>query len=302
VVTDGSWGSCKIESVDQQTGEVTQKPVYIVKAENVGQVMAIDDKQIGRDMFTIMSNQQTGKIALLVESLKVDELKEAAAHLGTAVEKVKTISSDMSPSYLRFNRDIFTNSQQVVDKFHVIRHVLDAVQAVRIRIKNNLLATLPKRRKTQSAISQNDHQVLSDLELLKRTQYLLTQNQNKWNYDQQSLMQGLFARFPEIKIAYMISQEFIQWYNKSNGRLHRIIIETKLFEWYEKVEESYIKELISVANLIDHHEELIINYFQKGITNAKAERINGQIQQFISQNYGIRDKEFVLYRISKYFS
>jgi len=53
--------------------------------------------------------------------------------------------------------------------------------------------------------------------------------------------------------------------------------------------------------MIEKHQENIINYFQKGITNAKAERINGQIQQFISQNYGIRDKEFVLYRISKYF-
>ena len=38
-----------------------------------------------------------------------------------------------------------------------------------------------------------------------------------------------------------------------------------------------------------------------GQTNAKAERLNGKIQRFISNNYGIKDKDFALYRIKKYF-
>ncbi|MDR3046210.1 MAG: transposase [Bacteroidales bacterium] len=46
----------------------------------------------------------------------------------------------------------------------------------------------------------------------------------------------------------------------------------------------------------------MINYFKKGTTNAKAERLNGKIERFISNNYGVRDRDFVLYRIAKYFS
>ena len=54
--------------------------------------------------------------------------------------------------------------------------------------------------------------------------------------------------------------------------------------------------------MIRKHETQIINFFQNGITNAKAERINGKIQRFVSGNYGIKDKDFFLYRTANYFS
>jgi transposase len=50
------------------------------------------------------------------------------------------------------------------------------------------------------------------------------------------------------------------------------------------------------------HEIQIINYFRQGTTNAKAERLNGKIQRFITQNYGLKDKYFFLYRTAGYFS
>ncbi|HPR00657.1 MAG TPA: transposase [Saprospiraceae bacterium] len=54
--------------------------------------------------------------------------------------------------------------------------------------------------------------------------------------------------------------------------------------------------------MIEKHQENIINYFQTNHTNAKAENMNGKIQQFITNNHGIKDKDFNLYRIAKYFS
>lgn len=45
-----------------------------------------------------------------------------------------------------------------------------------------------------------------------------------------------------------------------------------------------------------------MNYFICAHTNAKAKRINGNTNRFISNNYGIRDKDFALYRIAQYFS
>ncbi|MDR1791967.1 MAG: hypothetical protein LBR36_00770 [Bacteroidales bacterium] len=45
-----------------------------------------------------------------------------------------------------------------------------------------------------------------------------------------------------------------------------------------------------------------MNYFTSGHTNAKAERINGQIERFISNSYGTKDKDFSMYRIALYFS
>ena len=45
-----------------------------------------------------------------------------------------------------------------------------------------------------------------------------------------------------------------------------------------------------------------MNYFKAAQTNAKAERLNGKIERFLSNNYGVRDLDFSVYRINGYFS
>jgi transposase len=54
--------------------------------------------------------------------------------------------------------------------------------------------------------------------------------------------------------------------------------------------------------MIKKHEYEILNFFCCGHTNAKAERLNGKIQRFVSNNYGMKDKDFFLYRTAGYFS
>jgi hypothetical protein len=74
-IEQGKWLKDKIPIADQQTGEIlSESPVYIARPENVGERMNIDDKQIGKDVFTIMTNRDAGKIALMVETTKVEEL------------------------------------------------------------------------------------------------------------------------------------------------------------------------------------------------------------------------------------
>lgn len=260
--------------------------------------MTIDDKMIGNDMFTIMTNQESGKIALLVETLKVDELKSAIVFLGASTQKITSISCDMSPSYLKLIHDSFPNSNAVIDKFHVIKYVIDAVQSIRIRLKNELMKNLPKGRKRTKA----DSEIFSDIELIRRCKYLLSKSQDKWKNYQIEMMSLLFEKYSELKTAYQLSEYFKQWYNKSNCQNPRIIIEQQLFTWYNKIESSGLDEFKSVAKMVEKHEQNILNYFENAITNAKAENMNSKIQRFVINNYGLRDKDFALYRIAKYFS
>ncbi|HRN73614.1 MAG TPA: transposase, partial [Ginsengibacter sp.] len=53
---------------------------------------------------------------------------------------------------------------------------------------------------------------------------------------------------------------------------------------------------------IGGHEQMIMNYFIKGKTNGKAEAVNRKIQRFIVANYGVRDKDFFMYGLARYFS
>lgn len=298
-IEQGTWLKDKIPIADQQTGEILSEiPVYIAKPENVGERMNIDDKQIGKDVFTIMTNRDTGKIALMVETVKAEELQMAAEFLGQAIERVRSISCDMSASYLKFIRSTFKNCKVVIDKFHVIRYVLEAAQNVRIQIKNQLLENLPKGTRR----TKGDEKTLSDLELLKRSKYLLTQSQSNWTDYQSELANELFDKFPQLQTAYQLSEDFKSWYTPGKQHNSRLVNEKHLFNWYEKVENSGLKQFEGVIKMIEKHEEEIINYFDSKHTNAKAENMNGKIQRFISNNYGIKDKDFNIYRIAMYFS
>ena len=87
--------------MDVTTGEVTRgKPLYVFKPENIGERMGIDDKGIGHEGFTIFSNGDTGKIAMMIESCKSQEVAEVISLFGNDLRKIKSVSSDMAAGYL----------------------------------------------------------------------------------------------------------------------------------------------------------------------------------------------------------
>jgi transposase len=103
----------------------------VFKPENIGEQMSIDDKALGHYGFTILSNTQTVKITMMIENAKCEEVEEALALFDKDLEKVKSISCDMSPTYLKVCRDKLPQAQRVIDKFHIMQYVYDAVAQVR---------------------------------------------------------------------------------------------------------------------------------------------------------------------------
>lgn len=145
---DGKFPPKWIENTDEPTGEVVKsKPIYVFKPENIGNQMSIDDKAIGQEGFTLLSNTKSGKIAMMLESTDNEELSEALSLFGADLLKIKSISSDMSPTYLKLCREQMYCADIVIDKFHVMRYVYEAVLAVRLNIKKELLQKLSKEKK-----------------------------------------------------------------------------------------------------------------------------------------------------------
>jgi len=295
----GKWPEQVITTVDQDTGAVVEeKPVYVFKPDNVGERMGIDDKSIGHEDYTIMSNTDTGKIAMLIESTRSEELEKAMQLFGNELLKVRSISLDMSPTYLKLCNQQMPYAKKVIDKFHVMQYVYDAVLEVRSRIKKELAEKLSKGKEK----TEHDKTILYQIEQLKRCRYRLTQSPDKWSNAGTELMNRVFENHQELKTAYQISQQFKNWYDISNCQLDKTKIKDDLDKWYNTVKNTGIKEFVSVVKMIRKHEYEILNFFYCGHTNAKAERLNGKIQRFVSANYGIRDKDFFMYRLTGYFS
>ena len=120
-IQDNKWHPQKIEAVNESTGEVVEKPVYVFKPENIGKKMSIDDKRIGYEGFTVLSNHDTGKMAMLVESTNTEGVTSAMSLFGTNLSKIKHISMDMSPVYALVCSNLMPRAAQIIDKFHVMK-------------------------------------------------------------------------------------------------------------------------------------------------------------------------------------
>jgi transposase len=300
-VKAGTWGEKKILVADEQTGEVLkEKPVPIAKTANMGSHMTIDEKQIGKRMYTIMTNAASGKIALLAESMKPEELKQAIGnYLAEKVKEVKSISCDMSPSYKKLCREVFTGARLVVDKFHVIKHLMDALQQVRRQLKTQCLTNNKAiGRQTDSA----EEEIYTQAELLERSRYTLCKMEADWLEDEREIMGQLFDSYPVLKTAYELTQQLRNWYHGRNIGKHINTIENELHHWCIRVNESKITAFKAIRKMIEKHWDDIINYFLEGQTNAKAENMNGKIQRFLANNFGIKDRDFFLFRVAGYFS
>jgi len=290
------WHPQTIQTVDKTTGEITEKPVYVFKKDNIGTKMSIDDKSIGHDSFTIFSNHDTGKIALMVESTTAAEVEQAMELFGEDLKKVQNISMDMSSTYSLVADNQMPLATQVIDKFHVMKYVYDAVKEVRGKIRKVLTASLSKGKKK----TEEDKQKLSELELVRRVRHAITQSPDKWSDETKKNIDIVFEKYADLKNAYYICQSFKSWYSFQNKAKTSAQITKELYAWYEMASE--IKEFESVVKMINKHEDEIINFFKLGMSNARAECLNGKIERFVSNNYGIKDKDFILYRIAGYFS
>jgi transposase len=302
-VAAGLWGEKKITIADEDTGEIVkEKPVPIAKPEIFGSHMTIDEKQIGKKMYTIMTNAKTGKIALLAQTMKPEELEQAVDnYLPAKVSEVKSVSCDMSPSYKKFCKEVFPNTRLVVDKFHVIKHLMDALQQVRKQLKTQCL-TNDKTLINQQEGDQEQDRAWTDIELLERSRYILCKMQMDWDDDEKEMMDHLFDSFPVLQSAYQLTQKLRLWYNGRNIGKNINSLENELNNWCDEVSNAKIAAFKAVRKMIEKHQDDILNYFREGQTNAKAENMNGKIQRFLANNFGIRDRDFFLYRVAGYFS
>ncbi len=232
-----------------------------------------------------LSNRVTGKIALAAQTLRSSELMQLMHHFDLKHYKVKSITRDLAPGYDWFCRPAFPNAMHVADKFHVIKLLLEAVQEVRIRYRQELLS---KRRKALEEHKQNEkikkQQSIKDktsykpklfrfkeekldngdtpLELLARSHYLLYKLPEQMSASQKSRADMLFQNYPDIKTAFELAVRFRRWYAKENlGRPIQLILKPQLQQWYEAVEKADITELLNFKATVETHEGIILNYF-----------------------------------------
>ena len=219
-------------------------------------------------------------------------------------QEVVEITLDMANSMKLIAKKCFPKAIQVTERFHVQKLALEALQEIRIKHRweamdreNLEILNAKSENKTYTPQLLNNGETVK--QLLARSRYLLYKSREKWTNSQVERAQLLFEIYPDLKTAYILSQQLRAIYNSNNDKNVAML---KLAHWYRKVEESGFKNLIIVLNTITINYQSILNYFDNRSTNASAESFNAKIKAFRSQFRGVRKIDFFLFRLSNLFA
>jgi transposase len=250
------------------------------KGQSMPSLLGVDEKAIakGHRYMTLVCDLQAATVEYIGE-----ERREASlgayfeAFPETSRQQIEAISLDMWQAYINACQASVPQADEkmVFDRFHIMRHVLEAVDKVR-------------KREHKTLMSQGDS-------TLSKSKYL-------WLYSEENLPQRSKEHFQVIKSmqlktarAWALKESLRQlWDYQTVGWAQRF-----WQRWYFWATHSRLTPMIEAAKLIARHLPNVLTYFKHRITNAVAEGLNSKIATVQKRACGYRNPDH--FKIAVYF-
>ncbi len=163
----------------------------------------------------------------------------------------------MWKAYISCATELFSHETLIHDRFHLIQYFNKAIDQVR-----------------RSEVKQHDE--------LKHSRYALLKNEANRTTNQEDLFQTIQKLNLQVSIAWR--RRF-----KAIFRCRTFADAKEYFKlWLEGVKEEAIKEVIPIAKMFERYREGICSALCYEQSNARAERINGKIQEVKTIGRGYR--------------
>ena len=294
----------------KQWDQLSHADDYLIFPENITNHLSIDEVSLSKgELYTFVTNKNTGvknkkSIVAVINGTEAKVIQEVLEKISLQKRnQVQEVSMDMARNMGLAIKNSFPNCSMVIDRFHVVRLVMDAMQHIRVSFRWEAIdqeneAIKEAKEKGIKYIPQ----VLANgdtlKELLARSKYLLYKYEQDWTLNQIKRATILFEKYPILKSVYKLTLSFRNIYKNTT----KIIALDKFTEWKQKVEALKIKEFNTVVNSIENHMENILNFFDNRSTNANAESFNSKIKLFRANLRGVTDVKFFLFRLGKLFA
>ncbi len=308
----------------------------------MGTSLCIDETSLSNgEVYTIVTNSDAGcKKGALVAIIKGTKSVDVIVYLKKINKKlrdtVECITMDLSDTMALIAIKSFPNAIHVIDRFHVQKLINEVVQSVRVKYRWEAQKIedemCEKKYESYKTIFPNGETIA---QLFIRSRYSLFKSRKDWTDSVKERMSVLFNHFPEIEIAYEISEKFKfimnatrdkvlmkavynkYLHNKRNNKndeirnapeysteQYRVMwCKMQLIKWYNDVEkndtEGYFK---SVLKTFSRKSTEIIRYCIQWKSNSYAEAFNAKIKAFRARVKGIKDIRFFLFRLTKLFA
>ncbi len=184
---------------------------------------------------------------------------------GETLDGIEAVCMDMSAAFEASARQEVPQASIVNDRFHVSKHLNEAVDIVR-------------RAEAKDLAEQND-------ERLKGTRQL-------WLYNQENIPESRRPDFEDLKKSDLKVAK--AWAMKENFRAFwscRSIPQAKAFfaKWRRWVSKSGLPSMVKVSATLKAHLPNLLNFILHPITNGLAEGMNSKIQAIKSSARGFRN-------------
>ena len=242
--------------------------------------IGVDEKAIakGHQYMTLVCDLDRATVEYVGEGRREESLGAYFKAFGTErCAEIEAISLDMWPAFINACREGVpgADDKMVFDRFHIMRHIVEAVDKVR--------------KQEHKALMNEGNNTLVNSKYLWLT--------NPSNMTDQAKVRFKELQSSELKTgrAWALKEVLRElWsYTSSAWAL-------KFWKrWYYWATHSRLQPMIAAAKLIARHLPNVLTYFKHRITNAVAEGLNSKIATVQNRACGFRNRDH--FKIAIYF-
>ena len=224
--------------------------------------VSVEDKAIHRGHRYAMGERDSERgVVLDVGKGRDKNGVKARLHglLGDIRDEIQTITTDMRKAHISCIKELFPNATLIHDRFHLIQYPNNAVDQVRKR-----------------EVKQHNE--------LKHSRYALVKNEANRAVNQEDIFQAIQKLNLQASIAWRLREDF-----KAIFRCRSFADVKKYFTlWLKRVHEEAVKEVIQIAEMFERHRKGVCYGRCYERFSARAEPINGKIQEVKTTGVGYR--------------
>lgn len=194
------------------------------------------------------------------------------------IERCKTIRLAVMDMWKPFRNVTLRQSPQaqiVFDKFHVMKHLSEALDKVR--------------RSEYKRVNEKERR------FIKGQRYTLLSHKANLNIDNRRALRMLLKANKRLNKAYILKESFGQLWDYNNPTWAR-----KFFEnWKGQLRWQRLEPLEKFAAMIERHWDGIISYCQpeNKVSLGFMEGLNNKIRVIQRRSYGIKDQEYLMLKV-----
>ena len=210
----------------------------------------------------------------------VDTFEGFFAMIGPELSsRIEFVCSDMWKPYLRVIREKCSQALHILDRFHIVAKMNEALDEVRAS----------EARKMSAA----GHEPL-----LKKTRWCLLKRKPNLTTAQRLRLRDLLHYNLKTVRAYLLKEDFHQFWDYESPAWAG----TFLDDWCRHTMRSRIEPMKKMAKMLRAHRALILNYFKakKVISSGIVEGLNNKAKVTMRKSYGFRTfrvTELALYHV-----